>query len=106
MHFFKSLMSLWNNVARFQDGSLRLQKVGKFDTREALDAAAKLRVDAAGRSIGCVRRIRTRFATTRDNDAGLARALEQGDRASAQFSRGTIKIHLHRIFRTVGVANR
>ena len=38
-------MSLWNNVARFQDGSLKLQKVDKVDTREALHAAAKLRVE-------------------------------------------------------------
>jgi hypothetical protein len=43
--FFQTLMSLWNNVARFQDGSLKLQKVGKVDTREALHAAAKLRVE-------------------------------------------------------------
>jgi hypothetical protein len=43
--FFHALMSLWNNVARFQDGSLRLQKVGKLDTREALHAATKLRVE-------------------------------------------------------------
>jgi hypothetical protein len=43
--FFEALMSLWNNVARFQDGSLKLQKVDKLDTREALHAAAKLRVD-------------------------------------------------------------
>jgi hypothetical protein len=38
-------MGLWNNVARFQDGSLKLQKVGKLDTREALHAAAKLRIE-------------------------------------------------------------
>lgn len=46
--FFQALMSLWNNVARFQDGSppLRLQKIDKVvDTREALHAAAKLRVE-------------------------------------------------------------
>jgi hypothetical protein len=43
--FFQVLMSLWNNVARFQDGSLRLQKIDKVDTREALHAAAKLRVE-------------------------------------------------------------
>lgn len=43
--FFQALMSLWNNVARFQDGSLRLQKVDKIDSREALHAAAKLRVE-------------------------------------------------------------
>ncbi len=45
--FFQALMSLWNNVARFQDGSppLKLQKVGKIDTREALHAATKLRVE-------------------------------------------------------------
>ena len=43
--FFQPLMSLWNNVARFQDGSLKLQKVDKVDTREALHAAAKLRVE-------------------------------------------------------------
>lgn len=43
--FFQALMSLWNNVARFQDGSLKLQKVDKVDTREALHAAAKLRVE-------------------------------------------------------------
>lgn len=43
--FFQALMSLWNNVARFQDGSLRLQKVDKLDTREALHAAAKQRVE-------------------------------------------------------------
>ena len=43
--FFQALMSLWNNVARFQDGSLRLQKVDKLETREALHAAAKLRVE-------------------------------------------------------------
>jgi hypothetical protein len=44
---FQALMSLWNNVARFQDGSppLKLQKVDKLDTREALHAAAKLRVE-------------------------------------------------------------
>jgi hypothetical protein len=40
-------MSLWNNVARFQDGSppLKLQKIGSIDTREALHGAAKLRVE-------------------------------------------------------------
>ena len=43
--FFQALMSLWNNVARFQDGSLKLQRVDKVDTREALHAAAKLRVE-------------------------------------------------------------
>ena len=43
--FFQALMSLWNNVARFQDESLKLQKVDKVDTREALHAAAKLRVE-------------------------------------------------------------
>jgi hypothetical protein len=43
--FFQALMSLWNNVARFQDGSLKLQKIDKTDTREALHAAAKLRVE-------------------------------------------------------------
>lgn len=43
--FFQALMSLWNNVARFQDGSIKLQKVDKVDTREALYAAAKLRVE-------------------------------------------------------------
>ena len=45
--FFQALMSLWNNVARFQDGSpsLKLQKVDKLDTREALQAAAHLRVE-------------------------------------------------------------
>jgi len=43
--FFQPLMSLWNNVARFQDGSLKLQKIDKVDTREALHAAAKLRVE-------------------------------------------------------------
>ncbi len=43
--FFQALMSLWNNGARFQDGSLKLQKIGKIDTREALHAAAKLRVE-------------------------------------------------------------
>ena len=43
--FFRALMSLWNNVARFQDGSLKLQKVDKIDTRESLYAAAKLRVE-------------------------------------------------------------
>ena len=43
--FFQALMGLWNNVARFQDGSLKLQKVDKVDTREALHAAGKLRVE-------------------------------------------------------------
>lgn len=45
--FFQTLMGLWNNVARFQDGSppLKLQKVGNIDTRDALYAAAKLRVE-------------------------------------------------------------
>jgi hypothetical protein len=45
--FFQALMSLWNNVARFQDGSppLKLQKIGSIDTREALHGAAKLRVE-------------------------------------------------------------
>jgi hypothetical protein len=43
--FFQALMSLWNNVARFQDGSLKLQKIDKVDTREALHTAAKLRVE-------------------------------------------------------------
>jgi hypothetical protein len=43
--FFQALMSLWNNVARFQDGSLKLQKIDKTDTRDALHAAAKLRVE-------------------------------------------------------------
>jgi hypothetical protein len=43
--FFQALMSLWNNVARFQDGSLKLQKIDMVDSREALHAAAKLRVE-------------------------------------------------------------
>lgn len=45
--FFQTLMGLWNNVARFQDGSppLKLQKVGNIDTRDALYAAAKQRVE-------------------------------------------------------------
>jgi hypothetical protein len=43
--FFQALMSLWNNVARFQDGSLKLQKIDKTNTREALHAAATLRVE-------------------------------------------------------------
>ena len=43
--FFQALMGLWNNVARFQDGSLKLQKIDKIDTREVLHAAAKLRVE-------------------------------------------------------------
>lgn len=45
--FFQTLMGLWNNVARFQDGSppLKLQNVGNIDTRDALYAAAKLRVE-------------------------------------------------------------
>lgn len=45
--FFEALMSLWNNVARFQDGSppLKLQSIDSSDTREALHAAAKLRVE-------------------------------------------------------------
>jgi hypothetical protein len=40
-------MSLWNNVARFQDGSppLKLQRIDNIDTRETLHAAAKLRVE-------------------------------------------------------------
>jgi hypothetical protein len=45
--FFQALMSLWNNVARFQDGSppLKLQRIESIDTRETLHAAAKLRVE-------------------------------------------------------------
>ena len=45
--FFQALMSLWNNVARFQSGSppLKLQKVDNVDTRVSLYAAAKLRVE-------------------------------------------------------------
>jgi hypothetical protein len=45
--FFQSLMGLWNSVARFQDGSppLKLQKIGSIDTRQALHAAAKLRME-------------------------------------------------------------
>jgi hypothetical protein len=43
--FFQAMMSLWNNVARFQDGSLKLQKVDKINTREQLHAAANLRVE-------------------------------------------------------------
>jgi hypothetical protein len=45
--FFQEFMSLWNNVARFQTGSppLKLQKIGKVDTRKRLHAAAKLRVE-------------------------------------------------------------
>jgi len=45
--FFQALMSLWNNVARFQGGSppLKLQRIYSIDTREALHAAAKLRVE-------------------------------------------------------------
>ena len=45
--FFQALMGLWNNVARFQSGSppLKLQKVDRVDTREALHAAAKLRME-------------------------------------------------------------
>ncbi len=36
--FFQPLMSLWNNVARFQDGSLKLQKVDKV--RQSADRCA------------------------------------------------------------------
>lgn len=45
--FFQSLIGLWNSLARFQGGSppLKLQKVDRVDTREALHAAAKLRVE-------------------------------------------------------------
>ena len=43
--FFQALMSLWNNVARFQGGSLKLQKIDTIATRKALHAAAKLRVE-------------------------------------------------------------
>jgi hypothetical protein len=45
--FFQALMGLWNNVASFQSASppLKLQKVDKVDNREALHAAAKLRVE-------------------------------------------------------------
>ena len=43
--FFQTLMSLWNTVARFQDGLLKLQKVDRADTSETLHAAAKLRVE-------------------------------------------------------------
>ena len=43
--FFQALIGLWNNVARFQDGSLKLQKIDKTDSREGLHAAAKLRVE-------------------------------------------------------------
>jgi hypothetical protein len=44
--FFQSMMGLWNNLARFQSGSppVRLQKIDKIDTREALHAAASLRL--------------------------------------------------------------
>jgi hypothetical protein len=45
--FLKPMMSLWNDLTRYQDGSLKLglQKVGKIDTRERLHAAAALRVE-------------------------------------------------------------
>ena len=47
-------MGLWNNVARFQDGSLKLQKIEKIDTREVLHAAAKLRVEELVDGFNCV----------------------------------------------------
>jgi hypothetical protein len=52
--FFQALMGLWNNVARFQDGSLKLQKIEKIDTREVLHAAAKLRVEELVDGFNCV----------------------------------------------------
>jgi hypothetical protein len=45
--FVQPIMSLWNELTRYQDGSpkLELEKIGKIDTRERLHAAAKLRVE-------------------------------------------------------------
>ena len=45
--FFRSLLGLWNHMARFQTGSppLQLMKVSGFETRELLHGAAKHRVE-------------------------------------------------------------
>lgn len=45
--FLQPMMSLWNELAHHQDGSpkLKLEKIGKIDTRERLHAAVKLRVE-------------------------------------------------------------
>lgn len=45
--FFQSRTGLWNRMAKFQSGSppLKLQKVGRIDTRETLHDAASLRVE-------------------------------------------------------------
>lgn len=44
---FQSLAGLWNDVARYQSGSLplQLQKVETLDSREALRLAANLRIE-------------------------------------------------------------
>jgi len=45
--FLRPMMSLWNELTRYQDGSpkLELEKIGPIDTREKLHAATKLRVE-------------------------------------------------------------
>jgi hypothetical protein len=45
--FLKPMMSLWNELTRYQDGSprLELERIGEIDTRERLHAAAKLRAE-------------------------------------------------------------
>ncbi|HLH88186.1 MAG TPA: hypothetical protein VKX28_06985 [Xanthobacteraceae bacterium] len=45
--FFQDMMGFWNVLAGLQDGSppLKLQKIDKLDSRDAMHAAAKLRVE-------------------------------------------------------------
>ena len=45
--FFQDMMSFWNALAGLQDGSppLKLAKIGKLDSRDAIRAAAALRVE-------------------------------------------------------------
>jgi hypothetical protein len=45
--FFQDMMGFWNTLAMLQDGSppLELTKVGALESREALHAAAKMRVE-------------------------------------------------------------
>jgi len=45
--FFQTMLGLWNRMAKFQTGSpgVKLQKIGRLDTREGLRDAANLRVE-------------------------------------------------------------
>jgi hypothetical protein len=45
--FFQTMQGFWNSLAALQDGSppLRLKRIGKIDSRDAMHAAATLRVE-------------------------------------------------------------